>query len=354
MQKAHAVARSLRITRSGLATCVALGCVAVLAPTSATAAPAPSAPPGSIGLRLLEVPADSIDDPRAHLYIVDHLAPGKSLERRIEVTNTTEKPAKVALYAGAASIISGSFQGADGHTANDLSTWTSIKPEAPSVPAGGRLTATVRINVPKDAAPGEQLGVVWAEARSTGVVTQVNRVGIRLYVSIGPGGAPAANFVIDSLTPGRHTDGRPTLVATVHNTGGRALDISGELRLSNGPGGLNAGPFPVSVGSTLAIDTAEPVTIMLDNQVPAGPWDAEIKLRSGLVVATAHAAITFPAPGVVAAAVPTNEDERSWRWLYITIGAVLLAAILTWLLLFLIRRRRRRPPTQAGHRAVHA
>jgi hypothetical protein len=65
------------------------------------------------------------------------------------------------------------------------------------VPAGGRLTATVRIAVPKNAPPGEQLGVIWAEARSTadaaGSVVQVNRVGIRIYLSVGPGGAPRRN-----------------------------------------------------------------------------------------------------------------------------------------------------------------
>ena len=162
---------------------------------------------GSIGIRLVDAPVTAREDPRAQIYIVDHLAPGTVITRRIEVSNTTGGTARLRLYAAAASIDKTSFLGAAGDTANDLSTWTSVVPGEPDVPAGGKLTATVTIAVPADAAPGEQYGVVWAEARSApgagGGVTQVSRVGIRLYVSVGPGGAPAAAFTIDTLTARR-------------------------------------------------------------------------------------------------------------------------------------------------------
>jgi hypothetical protein len=79
--------------------------------------------------------------------------------------------------------------------------------------------------------------VVWAEARSTpsagGGITQVSRVGIRVYLSVGPGGPPAADFTIDSLTARRSPDGRPVVLASVHNTGGRALDMNAAS--SSGP-----------------------------------------------------------------------------------------------------------------------
>jgi hypothetical protein len=125
----------------------------------------------------------------------------------------------------------------------------------PEVPANAHVIATVSIAIPRNAAPGEHYGVVWAEARSRGGdgITQVNRVGIRLYVSVGSGGDPASNFAIESLTAERAPDGRPVVVAAVHNTGGRALDMSGTLRLTNGPGRLSAGPFPANLGVTLGI-----------------------------------------------------------------------------------------------------
>jgi len=67
---------------------------AILGPASVVLAAAPSPAPtalaaGGIGLRLVDVPVSASDDPRAQLYIVEHLAPGTVIERRIEVSNTS-------------------------------------------------------------------------------------------------------------------------------------------------------------------------------------------------------------------------------------------------------------------------
>jgi CheY-like chemotaxis protein len=295
---------------------------------------------GSIGLRLVDAPVSARDDPRARVYIVDHLAPATVINRRIEVSNSTASAAHIVLYPAAASIEKGSFLGAAGHTANDLSTWTSVAPGEPDVPAGGKVTATVTIAVPADAAPGEQYGVVWAEARSApnagGGVTQVSRVGIRLYLSVGSGGAPAANFTIDTLTARRSAAGEPTVVASVHNTGGRALDMNGTLDLRGGPGGLSAGPFPATLGTTLAIGATEPVTIALDKALPAGPWDARITLHSGLLEDSASATITFPAAGS-SMAVKTTSTRSGWAK---TAVALLVGGAVAALALVAFRRRR--------------
>jgi CheY-like chemotaxis protein len=313
---------------------------------------------GSLGLRLVDAPVSASDDPRARIYIVDHLAPGTVIKRRIEVSNTTTASAHVMLYAAAAGIEKGSFLGAAGNTANDLSTWTSVDPGEPDVPAGGKLMATVTIAVPADAAPGEQYGVVWAETRSApsagGGVTQVSRVGIRLYVSVGPGGAPAAKFTIDTLTAERSASGAPTVVASVHNTGGRALDMNGTLDLRGGPGGLSAGPFPAKLGTTLAIGATERVTITLDKALPAGPWDAEITLRSGMVEGSVSATITFPAAGS-SEAVTTTPAASVWPKAAV---AIVVVGVGVALALMLFRRRRRalltspRPATPQGAAAV--
>jgi hypothetical protein len=268
---------------------------------------------------------------------VDHLAPGTVIERRIEVSNTSDSDTRVTLYSAAATIEKGSFLGSEGHSPNYVSRWTSVTPQSSEVAAGGLLTATVTIKVPPNAPPGEQYGVVWAETRSApkggeGVI-QVNRVGIRIYLSVGPGGAPAPDFRIDSLTAQRSEDGQPMVLAAVHNTGGRALDMSGALKLLNGPSGLTAGPFPASLGTTLAVDATESVTILLDEELPAGPWDASIKLKSGLIERNAKATITFPDVG---AAPPVSTTGRPW-WVYAVIG---LAILLLIALAFIVKRRR--------------
>jgi hypothetical protein len=260
---------------------------------------APADAAGGVGIRLLDVPAGTAADPRALLYIVDRLAPGAEITRRIELANTSAAAAHVGLYSAAASVQDGSFLGADAHTANELSTWTAVDPGVSEVAAGGRAIATVTVRVPSDASPGERYAVVWAETQATptnGGVTQIGRVGIRLYISIGTGAAPAASFTIDSLTASR-SNGLPTVTASVRNAGGRALDMSGTLELVAGPGGLNAGPFAATLGTTLGIGESEPITINLDERVPDGPWSAELTLHSGLLTESVRATITFPASG---------------------------------------------------------
>lgn len=310
----------------------------VLFPLTAGSAAADG--PGSIGLRLVDIPADAVDDPRAQLYIIDHVEPGLTIERRIEVSNSTDSTVEIELYSAAATIEAGVFLGADGHSPNDLSSWTVIDPGTLPVPSMSKLLAAVRIVVPGDAAPGEHFGVVWAEVRSAPAdgngVTAVSRVGIRIYLSVGPGGPPAADFTVDSLTASRTTTGRPVVVASVHNTGGRALDVHGSLELRNGPGGLSAGPFAVTVATTIAVGGTEGVTVVLDSQVPDGPWDAAVTLTSGLLDRSADARITFPKSGS-AAPVATSS---SVGWFVLGAGIVIVAV--ATIVLYRVRRPRAR------------
>lgn len=344
-------AQLVRLTRPAAATLLAAAAVAL--PASASAAgskpgtgSAPGAGPaalGAIGVQLLDAPVSAGQDPRARLYIIDHLHPGTTIRRRIEVTNTSSRKERVVLYPAAATIGHGAFVGAAGHTRNELSTWTAVRPVAAKIPAGGHTIATVVIAVPSDAAPGERYGVVWAEARSVppgGVgITQVSRVGIRLYLSVGAGGPPAAKFEINSLSARRTSAGRPIVVAAVHNTGGRALDISGALQLSEGPGELRAGPFPAHLGVTLGTGDTEPVTIALDKRLPAGPWEALVRLHSGLVQRSSRATITFPTP--TASSFPTIVIAGLVAALLL-LGATAIRVLLT---------RRAAAPRMADHRS---
>jgi hypothetical protein len=315
LPKARNASRALRL----LFAAVSVAALALLVAVPVSAAPTPAATTtGSVGIRLLDAPVAAGDDPRARVYIVDRLAPGATIHRRIEASNTGDAPAHVVFYAAAASIKAGSFVGAGDKTANEISSWTSINPASADIPAKGKAVATVTITIPKDASPGEKYGVIWGQTEAaqapTGgsTVSQVSRVGIRLYVSVGAGGAPAANFKIDSLTAKRQADGKAVVVATVHNTGGRALDMNGTMSLTDGPGGLNAGPFPAALGVSLAIADTEPVTITLDKVLPAGPWKAKITLKSGLVTRTGEATLTFPEAGSAPAVLAKPSSSSSW------------------------------------------
>jgi hypothetical protein len=131
-----------------------------------------------------------------------------------------------------------------------------------------------------------------------------------------------ANFAIASLNAARSETGAPLVLAVVHNTGRRTLDISGNLTLTKGPGGLRAGPFPVRL-STLAPGGSRSATVQLDKRLPRGPWRADLRLRGGPVERAAAATITFPAQ--VVAPKPPAAEPRSPIVTFILLALVAVA-----------------------------
>jgi len=77
-----------------------LAVAGALAPaTGALSQTAPGAQP-SIGIRLLQAPVSLQNDPRAKTYIIDHVAPGMTISRRVAVSSTYDSPVEVKLYSG--------------------------------------------------------------------------------------------------------------------------------------------------------------------------------------------------------------------------------------------------------------
>jgi hypothetical protein len=137
----------------------------------------------------------------------------------------------------------------------------------------------------------------------------------------------------------------------VRNTGGRALDLSGTLTLDQGPGGLRAGPYAVSIGTTLGIGQSAPVRVLLDPKLPDGPWHATLTLHSGPVVRAVEGTISFPtaagtsSPPVAAKPVPLTQDKDV---IVPVAGGLLGLLMLTFFVLFLLWRRRRKKDDGAG------
>lgn len=323
----------MSVPRTTLALCAALVLLAVPVHAADDGA-------GTVGVRLLEAPVERRDDPRAQLYVVDHVAPGTVLTRTFEVVNGGG-PAEIDLYGAAADATSGGWSVGDGRAQNELTEWMTVTPASVRLGPGAQAQATVEIRVPDDAAEGERYAAVLAErpgAPQPGSQLTLNaRVGIRVYLSVGPGGEPASDFAVSTLTPQRLENGTPIVTAQVTNTGGRALDLSGELELAGGPGGLRAGPFPVDV-RTLGINQTGDVSVTLDKALPAGPWQAKLVMRSGRIEKAVEATITFPeaagevGPRVTAEPVPLAEDPNVV--IPVAIGLIVLALLmLLWLLL---------------------
>lgn len=211
--------------------------VSAAASTQLLAAPQPQ----EFGVRLVDVPVSEANNPRALRYIVDYLPTGTVIHRRILIMNQETRPARFTVYPDAASIANGLFTGDAGETRNELTGWISVRHPAVTLAPGASATATVTIKVPAGATRGEHYGVIWVQqtARTHAAgggfgVTEVSRVGIRIYLAVGKGGVPPTSFAIASLTARRSASGQPLIVAHVDNTGGRAVDLDGSARLAGG------------------------------------------------------------------------------------------------------------------------
>lgn len=304
---------------------------------------------GTVGIKLVEVPTDRADDPRARVYIIDHLNPGDRIERRVQVGNSTGRDLEILLYPGAADIVDDRFQTLPPGQENELVGWMSVEPDRLSLGPGRTGVATVAIDVPADAGPGERYGVFWAQPPAGGGSGPevVNRVGVRVYLSVGSGAEPVVDFTVDSLQAGRDGEGRPVVQVRVTNTGERALDLVGELRLEQGPGGISAGPFPAERGTTLAPGDEGSLAVLLDPDLPAGPWQARMVARSGELEKAAEAEIVFPGAGETAAPVAATEvplhQDRGFL-VPLALGLLLLSLLLVALAWFLAKRRRASVP----------
>lgn len=298
-------------------------------------------PSGSVGIRLVDIPAATADDPRTHEYIVDHVQPGETITRRVEISNTTATNLDVAIYAGPATIEHDAFLGTQGHDQSELTSWVSLSAPTLTVPPGTAVMNSVTVTIPADAAPGEQYGVIWAEVNGSdnGAVALVARTGIRVYLSVGGNNPPPSSLTITGLTAERETDGTAAVTGTVTNTGGRALDLSGTLNLVAVNGALTAGPYPVEVGTTLAPGDTGRVRALISDDITNGPWTATLELHSGLVTDTATVDITFPTKA--GASKEVRVVDNPLLPIIVVIVIVFAAALIVFFAWLIVRRSRR-------------
>jgi len=310
--------------------------VAVPTTNAFAASPGPTASSGSVGIRLIPM-ATTPSNPLAANYIVDQLAPGTTLARRVEIDNDTSADVEVSVYPAGASVVRGSFVFAAGHGPDALSSWASLSQAELRLAPGAEALDTMTVTVPKDAPSGPEYGVLWAQVSArpggAGGLSLVNRVGVRMYLSVGPGGAPTSNFAIGALRARHSATGESVVVSTVHNSGHSTLDLSGDLTLSDGPDGLRAGPIGATLGTVLAPGISEPVAVGLTSGLPRGPWHVELSLSSGSLRRVASATITFPLDVGATKGSPTAGFPVS----------LLIAAILLLFLLAALARRAFRP-----------
>jgi hypothetical protein len=323
---------------------LAAGTVSPAAVAAAATQP-PAGPAGlgaqRFGVRIVDVPASAVNDPRALHYIVDYLPTGTVIHRRIQVQNQQAQTAHFTVYPDAAQISKGSFIGETGAARNELTGWISVQYPALTLRPHTSAMDMITIKVPLGATRGEHYGVIWVQQASRARtakgfgITNVARVGIRIYLAVGRGGAPPTKFAITSLTGHRSASGQPLILAGVDDTGGRAVDLHGTVRLTGGPGDTSAGPFPQREFVSLAPGQSGNMTFAPPKVLSDGPWQASVTVDSGLTTATATATIRFAAPVASQAGLP------GMAWLGMAAGALALVLAVAMILVRAAHQRRR-------------
>lgn len=135
-------------------------------------------------------PADTDrNDPNLGGWFVMQIEPGGSAQSKARITNPAEVEQHVKLYL--ADLVfgkNGTPDVVDGPQ-KDVGDWGRFFQPEITIPARGTVDSTFEVNVPKDAEPGDHVGVVVAESDAEpGGIAVIKRVATRLYVTV-PGDA---------------------------------------------------------------------------------------------------------------------------------------------------------------------
>ncbi|GIG88496.1 hypothetical protein [Plantactinospora endophytica] len=307
---------------------------------------------GALEVRVAVPPGDKPSD--ADLTrLAAHARPGDVVDRWIEVVNPSRLRQHVTVYPAGATIRNDTFSYAEGRTGNELSRWTRVPSSTFRLEPRAKKPVRIRLTVPASAAPGERYAVIWAQIaaaapkspKRAGKAPPARRTGLRVYLNVGTGAEPQPAFEIVGMRAEQTARGVPVVVAQVRNTGPRALDPHGTLRLSTASSPAALGPFTALGGVTIAPQSSGSMTVPLYGRLPAGPWNAELAVADGAVLRESKATLSLPEPRP-SSLVVTKDDGPSMILILAATGALLGVLVLLGLRL---RRRGRRPV--GAHRA---
>lgn len=266
----------------------------VAAASSAVVHADPSGAGSGIGVSLVNPVVDPAD-PRTQTAVVGAVDPGATIQRTVRVWNNTGQAQAIDVYTGAASEWNSQFTVADRGTTNRLTAWNSVDKPHLQLSSGQTADVTVTVAVPADAPVGNQYAAIWAQPVTTGGggVSTESRAGVREYVTVGAGAGQTADFQIRKLTGERDSSGRAVVVADVHNSGTRGLDLESALTLT---GTQSIGP--VQADRVLVAAGADAtVRFLVPGTVADGPWQAQVTSRAGSLVRTLSGSVTFGTSG---------------------------------------------------------
>ncbi|GIJ76490.1 protein of unknown function [Micromonospora phaseoli] len=342
-------------TPAALAVVLALaaGSVPPAAPALAAPAPAPTAPADAAPLTWGVAPS-SRKGPDGRPAFEYKLGPGATLTDYVAVTNHSDRPITLDLYASDAfTTAQGGFDLlAAAKKPVDVGAWVTFKTRTFTVPSTSRLDVPFTLAVPRNATPGDHPGGIVASLAATGTDDEGNqvavdhRVGARVYLRVTGELQPALD--VENLTVTHDGTWHPLRGGTV--TAELTVRNTGNLRLTGRPELTVTGPF----GVARRLGVGEPLPEIL----PGSSYRTSVRIDGVPPLFRLQATLVVE-PGPVTDEVldppPQTVTQRVGLWAlpWSQLAILLLVAAASWLTVARRRRRRRRAAQQL-ERAVAA
>src|SRR3954469_16005157 len=83
-----------------------------------------------VGIRLADASVSRRNDPRAQIYVDDFVRPGTTFVRHVQISDFTDKPVHLLMYAAPATIAGENFSIAMRGQGSELTDWMTVTPSA--------------------------------------------------------------------------------------------------------------------------------------------------------------------------------------------------------------------------------
>ncbi|MDX1659026.1 MAG: hypothetical protein R3343_09420 [Nitriliruptorales bacterium] len=277
-------------------------------------------------------PDRDVPEGRRSSYLIHDVSPGDVLEDRVEVVNLTNAPIQLLVESVDATLnADGAFAPAGPGTRREAGAWIELERNSLEIAPLGAESVGVTITVPSTAPAGDHVAAIVVQREDPdlqGNVRVVNRVGVRVYLTVGGGGPLSRDFSI----AGFRWAGTPTdlqFEVEIVNTGQLLVEPAGTIEVSRDGTTVLRHEMPVLGG--VPRQESRRLMISLPGELAGGTYVTDVDLQTWQGDAEDSAQTSFVLDADSLAGASEGEaDPFAGR------GPWLSGALLTFMITFLI------------------